>query len=96
MCAMITATKIQALAVPLAIGGEAVLVQDGPAWENLHKFRCISPPSLSGKVIIAAKEQIDSQLSAMFGELFHVDGGDKMVVVMASPELAKQIKPAGA
>lgn len=93
---MIKAKKIQAIAIPMATGIEAVLVQDGPEWNNLQKFRCVSPPGLVDQTIIAAKDPNNSPLSAMLGELFQIDGYDKWVAVMASPELAAQLKTAGA
>lgn len=89
---MIKANKVQALAIQLTSGCEAILVQDGPEWNNLTKFRCIHPAGMDGKTIVAARNPDDSPLSAMFGALFQINEQEKFVVVMASPELAAQIK----
>lgn len=89
---MINAKSIRAIAIPLTNGVEAVLVPDGPEWNNLQKFKCLSPAALSEQTIIAAKDHGSSPLSALFGSPFRVDDGQKWVVVMASPDLAAQIK----
>ncbi len=90
---MIRAKKIHALAVPLTAGGDAILVQDGPEWNNLQKFKCISPKPLDGQTIIATRDQGNSPFSALFGAVFQIDGHEKWVAVMATPELAASIKP---
>lgn len=92
---MIKAKKIQALAIQLNTGCEAILVQDGPEWNNLQKFRCISPAGLDGQTIIATRDQGNSPFSASFGAIFQIDGHEKWVAVMASPQLAAQAKQEG-
>lgn len=89
---MINAKSIRAIAIPLTDGGEAVLVRDGPEWNNLQKFKCLSPAALGEQTIIAAKDHGSSLLSALFGSAFKVDDGQQWVLVMASPNLAAQIK----
>lgn len=88
---MIKAKKIQALVITLSDEREALLVQDGPEWNNLQKFRCIKPTCFDDQQIIAAREGNDS-FSAMFGSIFQIDGGEKWVVVMASPLMASMLK----
>lgn len=89
---MIKAKSITAIAIPLTGGGDVVLVPDGPEWNNLQKFKCVSPPALSGQTIIAARDLGESPLGPLFGSIFKVDQGQKWVAVMAAPELACQLK----
>lgn len=53
---MLRANKVQAVALQLKEGGQAVLVQDGPDWNGLRKFRCIAPPQCDGQTVIAKKD----------------------------------------
>lgn len=81
---MLKANKVNALGLPLAEGGQAVLVQDGPDWNGVRKFKCIAPPDLDGQTIIAAQDIEGSPLTAAFGRLFGLDedGGERWVVMM--------------
>ncbi len=88
---MIKASKVQAVALELKEGGQAVLVQDGPDWNGLRKFKCISPPQCDGQVIIAAKDD-SSPMAAVFGALFDLGENERWVVVMSSPDLAARIR----
>lgn len=92
MTARLKATKVQAIALEISDGGQAVLVQDGPDWNGLRKFKCIAPPTCAGQSVVAARDPSNSPLGAMFGELFNLGDGESWVVVMASPDLASQLK----
>ncbi len=89
---MIKAKQVQALSLPLISGTEAILVQDGPEWNNLRKFRCIAPQGLDGQTLIATRDNDNNGFSALFGAIFQIDGREKWVAVMSSPELAVQMK----
>lgn len=88
---MLKANKVQAVALQLKEGGEAVLVQDGTEWNGLHKFKCIAPPKCDGETIIATKNHDSSPLSALFGDIFNLGEGEQWVLVMASPALAARL-----
>lgn len=89
---MLKASKIQAVALQLKDGGQAVLVQEGPEWNGLRKFRCIAPPQHDGQQVIATKDPESSPMGSLFGEIFKFDGGEQWVVVMASPDLAASLQ----
>lgn len=89
---MLKATKVQAVALQLKEGGQAVLVQEGPAWNGLSKFKCISPPACDGQTVIATKDPENSTMGALFGEIFNFGGGEQWVLVMASPDLAARLQ----
>ena len=89
---MLKASRIQAVAIALTDGGQAVLVQDGTEWNGLRKFKCISPPQLDGQSIIASKDHDGSPMAAAFGALFSLDLDERWVVVMASPELGARLQ----
>lgn len=88
---MLKARHLHALALPLRCGGEATLVQTGDEWENMVKFRCISPPPLYGNQIIATQELSVSPLKAAFGRIFDSGANQTWVVVMASPEFEEEL-----
>lgn len=89
---MLKATKVQAVALQLTDGGQAVLVQDGPEWNGLRKFKCIAPPQCDGQTIIAAKDVEGSPMAAAFGALFDLGNNERWVVVMTSPDLAARLQ----
>lgn len=89
---MLKANKIEALSMELAMGGQAVLIQDGPQWNNLTKFKCVSPAKLEGQTIIASLDRTNSPLVAAFGTMFNMNDGERWVAVMASPELIAHLK----
>jgi hypothetical protein len=89
---MLKANKVQAVALQLKDGGQAVLVQDGPAWNGLRKFKCIAPPQCDGLTVIATKDQDGNSMAAMFGEIFNLEDGEKWVVLMSSPDLTARLQ----
>lgn len=89
---MLKASRIQAVALTLSEGGQAVLVQDGPDWNGLRKFKCIAPPHCDGQSIIAVKNQDGGPIAAAFGELLNLDIDEHWVVVMASPDLTARLQ----
>ena len=89
---MQTATKVQAIALQLNEGGQAVLVQDGPDWNNLRKFKCIAPPQCDGQMVIATRDQDGGPMAAAFGALFDLGENERWVIVMASPDLSARLK----
>jgi hypothetical protein len=88
---MLKATKVQALALQLTEGGQATVVQDGPEWNNLRKFKCIAPPELDGQTIIATQDHEGSPLRFTFGALLGLED-ERWVVVMASHDIGKRLK----
>lgn len=89
---MLKASRVQALALQLTDGGQAVLVQDGPEWNGLRKFKCIAPPQCDGQSIIAVKDHEGSPMATAFGAIFNLDLDERWVVVMTSPELAARLQ----
>ena len=89
---MLKANKVQAVALQLKEGGQAVLVQDGPDWNGLRKFKCIAPPQCDGQMVIATKDPDSSPMGALFGEIFNLGEGEQWVLVMASPDLAARLQ----
>lgn len=89
---MLKATKVQAVALQLTDGGQAVLVQDGPEWNSLRKFKCIAPPQCDGQLVIATKDPNGSAMAALFGEIFNLGEGEQWVLVMVSPDLAARLQ----
>jgi hypothetical protein len=89
---MLKASKLQAVALQLKDGGQAVLLQDGPEWNGLRKFRCIAPPQCDGQTVIATKDTEGGPMGALFGEIFSLGQSEQWVLVMASPELAARLQ----
>lgn len=89
---MLKATKVQAVALQLADNTQAVLVQDGPEWNGLRKFKCIAPPQFDGQTVIATKDPDSSPMGALFGEIFKLGDGEQWVLVMSSPDLAARLQ----
>jgi hypothetical protein len=89
---MLKANKVQAVALQLQEGGQAVLVQDGPDWNGLRKFKCIAPPQCDKQIVIATKDDNGSPMAAAFGALFDLGENERWVIVMCSPYLAALLK----
>ena len=89
---MLKANKVQAVALQLKEGGQAVLLQDGPDWNGLRKFKCIAPPQCDGQMVIATKDPDSSPMGALFGEIFNLAEDERWVLVMASPDLASRLQ----
>jgi len=82
--------SVKAIALPLRSGGEAILVQDGPPWEIVRKFKCIAPEALAGQFVLAMQETLSA--AALIGRAFDMDGaGDIWVIFATSPDLGAQL-----
>jgi hypothetical protein len=82
--------SVKAIALPLRSGGEAILVQDGPPWEIVRKFKCIAPDALAGQFVLAMPEK--SSLQTLIGRAFDVDGaGDIWLVFATSTAIGAQL-----
>lgn len=89
---MLKANKVHAVTLQLKGGGHAVLMQDGPDWNGLRKFKCIAPPQCDGHMVIATRDHDKSPMGAMFGEIFELGDSEQWVLVMASPDLAARLQ----
>jgi len=69
-------------------GAQAVLVQDGPEYNNLRKFQCIIPPKSEWQTVIATRYNNVGPMSEACGELLDLGEHELWVIVMASPDLA--------
>lgn len=69
-----------------------MLVQDGPDWNGLRKFKCIAPPQYDGQMVIATKDPDSSPMGALFGEILNLGAGEQWALVMVSPDLAAHLQ----
>lgn len=90
---MLKTKRISAVSLALPNGVEAVLVQQGPAWNGLHEYKCISPALFAGQTVITMPQANDRRsLGAFFAVLRRLD--DEEVIVMASPDIGAEIQAA--
>ena len=85
---MLTAKKVQAITLQLTDHTQAVLVQDGPDWNGLRKFVCVSPLDCDGQTIIAAK----GPQGNTHGTFFNLGESERWAVLMVSPDLAARLE----
>jgi hypothetical protein len=89
---MLKAKEITALSVALGYGKQAVLLQEGEEWNGLTKFRCIAPPTLHGRIIIATKNRSGNSVGAAIGAILGTTEGADWIIVMAPPDLLERIE----
>lgn len=89
---MLKVSTVQALVLQLTEGGQAVLVQDGPAWNGLQKFSCIAPLQLEGLGVIVAKDPASCSIEARIGKILQMGDGEQWLLLMVSPKLGEQLQ----
>jgi hypothetical protein len=97
----LTAKTIRALELTLPSGIKCTLVQQGKAWNDLAEWRCVSPEKLANESIVTApqtdgRQAMQGVFAALFGDITG-DSGEQLHVVMASANLASELRrtPAG-
>lgn len=83
------ARSVSAVSLSLTDGVEAYFIQDGPEWNTLRAYRCISPCAFAGQVLIVAPDPGKSEFSTVFDRI--VGRLLESTIVMASPCLGAAI-----
>jgi hypothetical protein len=85
---------LHACELDLAGGVKVVLVQHGADWNGLREFRCVSPASFAGQLVIAtpANRLDEGAFARHFRLALNFDHVEEWSVVMASPDIGVAIR----